>query len=235
MSSTVCIIPARGGSKRIPRKNVLPLAGTPLLAYTIRAAKDAGVFDHIVVSTEDSEIAALAAAEGVAVDDRPEHMSGDKVRKVEVVDEYLRRNNGAEKFDNVAALLPTCPFRSAEDVRKAHQMFVENPDNDFLIGVVAYDFPPQLALVEEGQGMRMMYPDEYAKTTRSQDIRTMYHPNGAIYMATVESFLKVGTFFQENMLTYVMPPERSFDIDYPYQFAIAEGMMKHLFNKEESK
>src|ERR1041385_7104920 len=115
----ICIIPARGGSKRIPRKNILPLNGKPLISYTIRAALDAGVLHHVVVSTDDPEIKSVALAEGAQVDDRPPHMAGDTVTKVEVVREYLERTKASNHYDMVAALLPTCPFRTAQHIKEA--------------------------------------------------------------------------------------------------------------------
>lgn len=233
MGKTVCIIPARGGSKRVPRKNVLPLNGIPLIAYTIRSAKNAGVFDTILVSTEDAEIAAVARAEGVEVDTRPEHMAGDRVTKVQVVDEYIDRTNAAEHFDNVAALLPTCPFRTAEDVKNAVELFEAHPDKEYLIGVVEYDFPIQLALEKTTDDEVKMVDKEGYVTTRSQNIAKRYHPNGAIYMATINAFKETRTFFNEEMLAYEMPAVRSFDIDYPYQFEIAEIMAKKLANNEQ--
>ncbi|MFK7905180.1 MAG: hypothetical protein AB8B69_08650 [Chitinophagales bacterium] len=226
---SICIIPARGGSKRIPRKNVLPLNGVPLLAYTIRAARDAKVFDEILVSTEDEEIKQVALNEGVGVDDRPMHMAGDKVTKVQVVKEYIGRTNAMEKYDIIAALLPTCPFRTAEDVRAAYELFIGQSVHSFLVGVVAYDFPIQLALsLEENEQVVSMLDSASYLTTRSQDIAKRYHPNGAMYIATIDAFLKKGTFFNEAMLAYVMSAEKSFDIDYPYQFEIAEAMAKRL-------
>lgn len=226
---SICIIPARGGSKRVPRKNVLPLNGIPLLAYTIRAAKEANVFDEILVSTEDAEIKQVAFDEGVGVDNRPVKMAGDKVTKVQVIKEYIARTNAMEKYDIVAALLPTCPFRTAEDIHSAYELFTSQEKHSFLVGVVAYDFPIQLALsLEENQQAVKMLDSASYLTTRSQDIAKRYHPNGAIYMATMKAFLEKGTFFNETMLAYVMSAEKSFDIDYPYQFEIAEAMAKRL-------
>ncbi len=237
MSKTVCIIPARGGSKRIPRKNVLPLAGVPLLAYPLRSAKEADVFDRIVVSTDDPEIADLARSEDIEVDQRPAELCGDKIRMVEVVEEFLLRDENRDKYESVAALLPTCPFRTAEDISNAYNLFQSHPDEPFLLGVVEYEFPPQLAMEPGAEGdkrVTMVDPAAYGMTTRSQDIRKLLHPNGSIYLGNVKQFLERSTFFQERMLAYVMPPERSFDIDYPYQFQIAEGMMAQLLNKEKN-
>ena len=228
----VCIIPARGGSKRIPRKNILPLNGRPLISYSIRAAIDSKVFDEVIVSTEDKEIKEIALKDGASVDDRPSNMAGDTITKVQVVREFLERVNGKEKYENVAALLPTCPFRSAKQVREAYELFKKNPQLPFLIGVTEYEFPIQLALSPAGENkMKMTFADGYI-TTRSQDIQKRYHPNGAMYIASVKAFLEKGTFFNDEMLAYKMSAIRSFDIDYPYQFEIAEIIAKKIDNNE---
>lgn len=231
MAKTICIIPARGGSKRLPRKNILPLNGIPLLAYTIRAAKAAKVFDKIVVSSEDKAIQNLALQEGVSIDNRPENMAGDKVTMVQVTKEYLNRI-GINEYEQVAVLLPTCPFRTAEDVQKANQLFNTNASINFLVGVVAYDFPIQLALELEPENIVKMVDKKGYQTTRSQDISVKYHPNGSIYLAKTSAFLENGSFFAERMLAYEMPAIRSFDIDYPYQLEIAEVIAKKLANCE---
>lgn len=223
MAENLCVIPARGGSKRIPRKNLLPLNGIPLLAYTIRAAIKSGCFDKIIVSSEDHEILDIAVAEKVDIDVRPQAMAGDKVTKVEVIKEFLTRKENQYKFKTVCALLPTCPFRSSQDLVNAFKIYEEGKVK-FLVGVTAYDFPVQLALIgdiDEQNLMKPFFKDGYSKT-RSQDIKTMYHPNGAMYIADVRQFLKVGTFFNDKMLTYEMPAINSFDIDYPWQFELAE-------------
>lgn len=219
----LCIIPARGGSKRIPRKNLLPLNGIPLLAYTIRAAIKSQCFDTIIVSSEDVEIQSLAKQEGVFFDDRPANLAGDKVTKVEVVREFLSRPGNKKHYETVCVLLPTCPFRTFMDIRNAYDVFHDS-EVRFLIGVTAYDFPIQLALTKEdseGSLMRPFFDDGYKKT-RSQDLKTMYHPNGAMYIAGVNEFLELGSFFNDKMLTYEMSAINSFDIDYPWQFELAE-------------
>ncbi|HTF03199.1 MAG TPA: acylneuraminate cytidylyltransferase family protein [Bacteroidia bacterium] len=232
MSKSLCIIPARGGSKRIPRKNILPLNGRPLISYSIRAALDSGIFDEVIVSTEDAEISAIAQQEGALVDPRPAELAGDTVTKVQVVKEFLERGDHRTKYNFVTALLPTCPFRTAEHVKAAYEIMKQHPELPFLIGVTAYDFPIQLALTPaDDVRMEMTFEDGY-KTTRSQDIGVRFHPNGAMYMATVDAFLRQGTFFNKEMLTYRMSAIRSFDIDYPYQFAMAEILAKNIHEYE---
>lgn len=234
MSKTLCLIPARGGSRRIRRKNLLSLAGKPLLAYTIEVATKADVFEDVVVSSDDHEILDLAVSLGVTPDGRPERLSGDKIRFVEVIEEYLLRPGITQRYANIACMLPTCPFRTVKDVHKAYALFAEQPDEVFLVAVTEYDFPIQLALEldKDGMTLSMRDPDTYGQTTRSQSLRKAYHPNGAIYLATVEGFLRKATFFNHPLIGYVMPPARSFDIDYPYQFRIAEGMMREMKQDE---
>lgn len=236
MTKMLCLIPARGGSKRIPRKNLLPLAGKPLLAYTIEAALNAELFEQVVVSSDDQEILDLAASLGASADRRPESLSGDKIRFVQVIEEYLLRPGIRHEYDSIASMLPTCPFRTGEDVRGAVDLFLQKGGEAFLIAVTEYDFPPQLALdfSADGTTLSMRDPATYGRTTRSQSLGTAYHPNGAIYIASVEGFLREQTFFADPLLGYEMSPERSFDIDYPYQFKIAEIIMTERLNKEAS-
>ena len=221
---TICVIPARGGSKRVPRKNLLPLAGRPLLAYTIEAARNAGIFDRVVVSSDDEEILALATREGAEADRRPTALGGDRVRFVEVLEEFLAR--AEEGFDHVAVLLPTCPFRTARDIVAAYAMLLEAGARSFVVSVREYEFPPEFALEMDGTRARVLHPEVYAASTQSQSVGKSYHPNGAIYFAPVSLFLKERSFFREPLLAYLMPPERSLDIDNLHQFEIAEAMMR---------
>ena len=159
-------------------------------------------------------------------------MSGDKITKIEVIKEYLSRNKDLNEDDIITTLLPTCPFRTKNHIIDAFKLFNENPWLPFLIGVTEYEFPIQLALECNSQNtMKMVFEDGYI-TTRSQNIEKKYHPNGAIYIAKIGSFLKTGTFFNSEMLTYKMTPIHSFDIDYPYQFEIAEILAKKIAANE---
>ncbi|MDZ4700572.1 MAG: acylneuraminate cytidylyltransferase family protein [Rhodothermales bacterium] len=236
MSNILCLIPARGGSRRVPRKNVLPLAGKPLLAYTLEAAIDSGVFADVVVSSDDAEILAVAREWGAGTDERAASLAGDTVPMVRVAEEYLRRDGMNTRYDHVAVMLPTCPFRTAEDVRRAAALYARQTGDVSLIAVTNYEFPPQLAMtIAEDAGLAMREPETYLRTTRSQSIDTAYHPNGALYMASVTRFLANGTFFHEPMVGYAMPPERSLDIDYPYQFQMAEALMQERLATAESE
>jgi len=222
--NTICLIPARGGSKRIPRKNLLPLHGRPLIAYTIEAAQQSGIFSRILVSSDDDEILALAAREGAESDRRPDALGGDRVRFVEVLVEFLAR--AANDATHIAVLLPTCPFRTAHDVRAAHAMMLAAPEPTFVVSVREYEFPPEFALDMDGPRARVLHPEVYAASTQSQSVGKSFHPNGAIYFAPIPLFLATRSFFRDPLLGYLMPPERSLDIDNFYQFEIAEAMMR---------
>ncbi len=229
--TTIALILARAGSKRVPQKNVRLLNGKPLIGYTFEAAVESGCFDAIVASTDDERVMQFARDAGVDVDQRPEALRADAIRAVEVVEEYLLRSGAARRYGNVAMLLPTCPFRTVGDLRGALERYRQSKENIPLLTVTAYEFPPQLALEPiDGQtgSMRMCDPGAYAQTTRSQSIPTRYHPNGGLYIAPIDVFLRERSFFTPRVLTYPMPPERSFDIDYPWQLTLAEHWARHL-------
>ncbi len=230
MTKTLCFIPARGGSKRIPRKNLLCLAGKPLLAYTVEVALQAQIFDDVVVSSEDDEILELSTSLGAVPDRRPKALSGDTVHTIQVVEEYLLRQGMSQRYQYIAKMLPTCPLRTVDDMRNAFELFRKQPVDSFVIAVTLYDFPPDLALNFTGDGLTLSLrePEAYMHHRGTQFFAKAYHPNGAIYLATVERFLRERTFFAQPLLGYVMPPERSLDIDYPHQFRIAEYMMQEL-------
>lgn len=224
----ICLIPARGGSKRLPRKNLLEINGLPLISYTIRAAQAAGVFSKIVLSTDDNEIARIARGEGVEVDIRPESMGHDDVNTIQVLEEYLERTNAWSSYDMVCKMLPTCPFRSASDVKNGVQRLIDNPRFDFLISVREYEFPVNLALKEvDDHQVEMNNPKAYIKL-QSQDQENFVHPNGGFYLARTEAFHEERTFFTSRMLSYKMPAIRSIDIDYNYQFQMAKVLMETM-------
>lgn len=227
---SVCIIPARGGSKRLPRKNLLPLNGKPLVAHTIDAAVQSGCFDDVFVSSDDAEILKVAEEHGAKADKRPTPLAGDKVKAVEVIDEFIHRPEFKDKWDTVAMCLPTCPLKTVDDIRQAMELFSEQSDQcPRLVGVTKAD-RPQLALaaIDDSQMVSMREPDAYANTTRSQDMDVYYLPNGSIYIATTEEYSRSKTFFGQPMLVHIMPEERSLDIDEPYQFKLVEGMLNYL-------
>ena len=223
---TVCVVPARAGSKRLPGKNLASLGGKPLIRHTIDAAVESGVFAEVVVSSDDDGVLDLARSLGISADRRPDALATDTARAVEVVAELLdRRWRSAPR--RVAMMLPTCPLRTADDVRAAVCAFDAEPDVAFLVGVTAFEFPPELALYEVGGGprVRMADPGAYRTSTRGQSWPRAVRPNGSIYLADTVAFLRERTFFVDPCLVHVMPAERSIDIDFAFQLQMAEALL----------
>lgn len=227
---TLCFIPARGGSKRIPGKNTRSLAGRPLIEWTIAAAKDSRCFDSVVVSSDDEDILRIANGAGAIADRRSPELSGDRVRFVEVLEEFLNRPENTGKYTTVTALLPTCPFRNAVDIRAAVELHTLDGET-FVVSISAYEFPPEFACdfdVASG-ALNLRQPEVYARSTQSQSVKPAFHPNGAIYVGSVERFLTTRSFFASPIIGTLLPPERALDLDHPHQWEIAEALAKkHL-------
>jgi CMP-N-acetylneuraminic acid synthetase len=218
----LAFIPARGGSKRVPRKNILPIAGKPLLAWTIDAARDSAMFDEVVVSSDDDEILSLAEEMGVMRDVRSPELSGDRITFMQVLVEYLSRPEKLGRCSEVAVLLPTCPFRTGADIRSA---FALRTGDDFVVSVVGYEFSPDFACDLQDGMLQVRHPEVYAQSTQSQSRRPAYHPNGAIFLGPVRRLLEVRSFFVPPTHGYLMPPERSLDIDLPHHVGLAETLL----------
>lgn len=228
---TIAFIPARGGSKRIPGKNLKPLDGKPLLRYAVESALESGVFDQVVVSSDDEEVAQLVTHwDDVVLHRRAAALADDFVRVPEVVHAWLCDLAESERPETLGVLLPPCPFRSAAHVRAAYEQFVREAPEGFLVSVTRYDFPPQFALRfsgKEDSRLEMLHPEVYRQTTRSQSVAPLWHPNGAIYLFATAAFLKTASFFSEPLVGYEMPPEDSIDLDWPHQFDIAEALIQN--------
>jgi CMP-N,N'-diacetyllegionaminic acid synthase len=226
MARVLAFIPARGGSKRVPRKNVMTLAGRPLIAWTIDAAVSSGIFSRVVVSTDDTEILDIARSEGAEVDVRPASLGGDGAKSAEVIYEYLNRNDHQFLYDAVCLLPPTSPLRTAADIKGAVTLWRQAPE-EFVISVSRYDFPPEFAAeLDATGGLHLRHPEVYARSTQSQSLPSSVHPNGAIYCGSVKRFLQERSFYAPPMRGFLMPPERSLDLDYPHQFACAEALLR---------
>jgi CMP-N-acetylneuraminic acid synthetase len=224
----VAFIPARGGSKRVPRKNVAPLAGRPLLAWTIEAAQKSGLFSNIVVSSDDTEIQEVARSCGAEADARPASLATDAASTVAVLAEYLERAGGAEQFGAFCLLPPTSPLRVATDIQEAFAMWRQMPDA-FVISVTRYEFPPEFAaeLGPENE-LRLRQPDVYRANTQTQSLAAAVHPNGAIYIGSTKRFLQERAIYVPPMRGFPMPPERSLDLDYPHQMIWAEEALLRM-------
>lgn len=219
--SCIAIITARGGSKRIPRKNIRPFCGKPILAYSIEAALQSGVFEEVMVSTDDGEIAAIARQYGAAVPFlRSEETSGDYVSSSDAVAEVLHRYAQAgRRFDLVANLYPTAPFVTAARLREAAAR-LQDSDADTLVPVVRFSFPPQRGFVIDGGTLRLAQP-QY-RETRSQDLEPLYHDAGQFYLAKGEAFARNPRFYGDRILPFELPELEVQDIDTLSDWEIAE-------------
>lgn len=217
---SIAIITARGGSKRIPRKNVKLFCGKPIITYSIEAALQSGLFEEVMVSTEDEEIARIAREAGAQVPFmRSSESAGDYASTDDVLLEVLAayKERGRE-FDSFCCLYPTAPFVTAEKLRTAMGLLDKA---DSVMPVVPFSFPPQRCMVlnEEGE-LRMKWP-EHAKT-RSQDLEPYYHDCGQFYCCRTAPFLECKTTDLPHMVPMIMSELEVQDIDNPDDWEIAE-------------
>lgn len=226
----LAIITARGGSKRIPRKNIKDFCGKPILTYSIEAARAAGVFDEIMVSTDDKEIAEIAQKAGACVPFfRSRETAGDFASTDAVIMEVLREY---EKkgcfFDAFCCIYPTAPFLTGERL-KAAMALLDKADS--VMPVVPFSYPPQRGLILNQDGfMERQFP-EYA-AARSQDLPVIYHDCGQFYACRTAPFLREGTTDVERLVPLVLSEMEVQDIDTLEDFAMAEMKYRRLFLHE---
>lgn len=218
---SIAIITARGGSKRIPRKNIKEFCGKPILAYSIEAALQSGIFDTVMVSTDDAEIAEIAKQYGAEVPFyRSEKTANDFATTndvlLEVLEEYEKRG---EYFELACCIYPTAPFVTAEKLQTAVKQ-LEESDADTLIPVVAFSYPPQRAMVVKDGRLVFQYP-EYLDS-RSQDLEPHYHDIGQFYVFRTEAFRKNRKLMVGNILPMVVSELEVQDIDNLTDWKIAE-------------
>lgn len=220
----LAIIPARGGSKRLPRKNILDFHGRPMIGYTIDAARASGCFDLIIVSTEDAEIADIARGLGAEIHRRPAKLATDQARVTDLCLDFLDGEHRAHRrWDVVACLYATAPMRTADDIR-ATAGLLEPRRCDFAMAVTRYSLPPHQALKLESGGMLSpMWPELIE--LRSTELPELVVDNGSTYVADAAAFERHGTFYGPNLRGHEMPRERSIDIDTreDYEHALRLG------------
>ncbi len=229
MSRNLAIITARGGSKRIPRKNIKEFCGKPILHYSIKAALDAGIFDEVMVSTDDEEIAEIAKAAGASVpffrskQTANDFASTDDVI-MEVISEYQKRG---KEFDAFCCIYPTAPFLTGQRLKEAMALL---NTADSVMPIVPFSYPPQKGLIINENGLVARQFPEYA-TTRSQDLPKIYHDCGQFYACRTKPFLVAGTTDVENLLPLVLSEMEVQDIDTLEDWEIAEIKYRRLFNE----
>ncbi len=216
------LIPAKGGSTRLAKKNIRQLAGRSLLAWTAEAARASGVMDRIIVSTEDEEVAEAARVIGLEVPFmRPLELARDPAGVVQVALHALDMLEAAgETYDTLVTLLPTCPLRSSEDIRGAYDLFIERK-RPFLMSVSEFEHTPLAALGPTEDGRLEPYMPQYFGR-KSQEMPKAYRPNGAVHVLDVKAFRQANSDLVQPLVGYVMPIERSFDIDTEADLRAAE-------------
>ena len=212
----IAVIPARGGSKRIPRKNMLRFGGKPMLVWTIEAAIYSDLFDKIIVSTDDWEIAGTAEGAGAEV-----HMReglADACTPVSLVTIDVVSKYGG---DTICQLLPTCPLRTFQDIKDAHTAFIKS-GNPSQISITNYGWQnPQWAVDENA---RMVFQDEFF--TRSQDLPQLFHPTGAVWFADSTPLILNKSFYMRGQRGWFIPWLRAIDIDTPEDLELAKLILR---------
>ena len=219
---TIAIIPARGGSKRIERKNIKDFAGLPIIAYSIREALRSGCFEEVMVSTDDEEIAAVARSFGASIPFmRSPETSDDFATTADVIREVIREyEKRGQAFDALACIYATAPFITAERLADAYAM-IESGKSKAAFTCVEYSYPIQRSLVIDKEGRVGMKFPEYA-TARSQDLETTYHDAGQFYFITLDAFIKWGSLWGPDTLPIVLPETEVQDLDTPTDWKLAE-------------
>jgi CMP-N-acetylneuraminic acid synthetase len=219
----IAIIPARGGSKRIVDKNIYNLCGLPLIAHTIQQAIEWGNFDKIYVNSDSDKILETARKYGAIPYKRPDELAIDTAKVLDVIKEQIVSIQ-LNDSDELVLLLPTCPLRNSDDINSAYNIFIENKKTKQVVSVAEYEKAPEQAFIIKNKVLTRQFPDGYS--SRSQDHSASYRYNTAIIISSVEIFMLQKDIVGIDSIPYIMPFERSLDIDYQYQMSLVELIMK---------
>lgn len=222
----LAVIPARGGSKRIPRKNIKPFGGLPMIAWSIRAAIDSRCFDRIIVSTDDAEIAATAQAHGAETPfERPANLSDDHTGTIPVIAHAVEwQNQNGPRATQVCCIYATAPFVQANDLQRGLQV-LQSSAVDYAFSVTSYAFPIQRAIrITQDQRVEMFQPEHF--NTRSQDLQEAWHDAGQFYWGQAQAWLAGKPMFSQDAAPVRLPRHRVQDIDTPQDWERAEWMFK---------
>lgn len=225
----IAIIPARGGSKRIPRKNIKPFCGKPIIAYSIEAAQQSGLFERIVVTTDDEEIADVAQLYGAEIPFiRPKELSDDHTATIPVIAHAIQTlQEQGNVIDAACCIYATAPFVRAEDIRAAYNSLMVQ-HKGYAFPVTTFPFPIFRGVKRSEEGsIEMFWPEHFA--TRSQDLPEAYHDVGQFYWGTPDTWLSGTPIFSNAATTIVLPRHLVQDIDTPEDWIRAELMYKALF------
>jgi len=225
----LAIIPARGGSKRLPNKNILPLAGKPMLLWTIESAMQSKYLDEIILSTESDDIIKVVENYKIKTIKRPLELASDTAKTVDVVNHVIE--NIDKEYDFIVLLQPTSPLRTSNHIDEAIEQLIKL-NADAIISVTEVDHSPLWCNILPKSLSMENFISEDIKHKRSQDLPKFYRLNGAIYICKTKKFIEEDTFFlQENVYAYIMDKKSSIDIDEELDFKLAEIILKEKFLK----
>ena len=219
MKTFLAIIPARGGSKRLPNKNILNLNGKPLIAYSIEAALQSKYINNVVVSSDSNDILNIAKSFKAQTIKRPDYLATDTAKSFDAIKHTIEN---MPQYDYIVLLQPTSPLRDANNIDQAINL-LEQKNADAIISVSAMEHSPLWAnTLDDNLSMKNFLKDEVLNK-RSQDLETYYRLNGAIYIAKTDKLLEEETFFlKDNIFAYIMSKENSIDIDEDIDFQLAK-------------
>ena len=229
----LAIIPARGGSKRIPRKNIKAFCGKPMIAWSIEAARQSACFDRIIVSTDDEDIAAVARSQGAEVPFmRPAELSDDHTGTLPVIAhaiDWTNRNMGPVDF--ACCLYATAPFVQAQDLRRGLEV-VSAGAVDYAFSVTSYAFPIQRAIrITADERVEMFHPEHF--NTRSQDLEEAFHDAGQFYWGRTPAWLSGRPIFSHEAAPILLPRHRVQDIDTAEDWERAEWLFKAMLGQAD--
>jgi len=221
----LAVIPARGGSKRLPRKNILDLNGKPLIVWSIEAGLKSKYIDKVIVSSNDKEILDISQDHGADTIKRPDNLASDTATTFDAIKHTIEN---VEKYDYVILLQPTSPLRNEKHIDEAIEL-LESKNASAVVSVCETDHSPLWSnILDDSLSMKGFLKDEVLNK-RSQDLEKYYRLNGAIYICKTEKLLEEKSFFlKENIYAYVMDRENSIDIDKEIDFKIAEVILNKL-------
>jgi pseudaminic acid cytidylyltransferase len=226
--SNIAIIPARGGSKRIPRKNIRPMLGRPMISWPITACLQAGIFDQVIVSTEDPEIATIARTAGAGTPfARPDSLSDDHMPVTEAVAHaacWLEEHG--HRADTLTLVYPTAALLRTDDLASAQRQFDRIPEVDFLVSVTEFAFPIDRALIHDANGLRFRHPEH--RLTRSQDLPDYVHDAAQFIFGRQAAWLEGRKPFEASTMGYTLPRTRVQDVDTEADWIHAEALLRIL-------
>lgn len=229
----IAVIPARGGSKRIPRKNIKDFCGKPMIVWSIEAAQQSGCFDDIIVSTDDDEIAQVAQAAGASVPFmRPAELADDFTATTPVIAHAVAWHNAnRQTVDNACCIYATAPFLQATDLQRGLQTLMA-AKSGYAFSVTSYAFPIQRAIrITHNQRVEMFQPEHF--NTRSQDLDEAWHDAGQFYWGQASAWLLGNPLFGQDTAPVPLPRHRVQDIDTPEDWQRAEWLFKAMQHKQE--